>query len=63
MIVRDAFIFDVFENEKIGADKKSLSISLLFGSNDRTLEDKEVTEELEKILLNVDKEIHIEVRE
>lgn len=63
LIVRDAFIFDVFENEKIGADKKSLSISLLFGSNDRTLEDKEVTEELEKILLNVDKEIHIEVRE
>ena len=55
--------FDVFENSKLGDDKKSLSISVLFGADDRTLEDKEVSEELDKILLNDQKEIPLEVRE
>jgi len=62
-IVKHTFIFDVFENSKLGDDKKSLSISVLFGADDRTLEDKEVSEELDKILLNVQKEIPLEVRE
>ena len=62
-IVKETFIFDVFENSKIGLGKKSLSISLLFGANDRTLEDSEVTEELDKILSNVQKKIPLEIRE
>ncbi len=62
-IVKQSFIFDVFENSKLGDDKKSLSISVLFGADDRTLEDKEVSEELDKILLDVQKEIPLEVRE
>lgn len=62
-LVKDAFIFDVFEDAKLGANKKSLSISLLFGANDRTLEDTEVSEELDKILSDVKKEINIQIRE
>lgn len=62
-IVKETFIFDVFENPKLGNDKKSLSISVLFGADDRTLEDQEVSEELDKILLNIQKEIPLEIRE
>ncbi|NSW88432.1 phenylalanine--tRNA ligase subunit beta [bacterium] len=62
-LVKDAFIFDVFEDSKLGPNKKSLSISILFGANNRTLEDVEVTDELENILSGVKKEINIEIRE
>jgi phenylalanyl-tRNA synthetase beta chain len=62
-LIKEAFIFDVFEDSKIGPDKKSLSISLLFGANDRTLEDKEVSDEMNEILLKVQKEISMEIRE
>tara|TARA_B110000438_G_C15813528_1_gene650838 strand:+ start:370 stop:2796 length:2427 start_codon:yes stop_codon:yes gene_type:complete len=62
-LIKEAFIFDVFEDSKIGPDKKSLSISLLFGANDRTLEDKEVSDEMNEILLKVQKEIPMEIRE
>ena len=62
-LVKEAYIFDVFENSKIGIEKKSLSISMLFGADDRTLEDKEVAEELEKILSDISKKIPLEIRD
>ena len=40
----DVKIFDSFKSEKIGANKVSLSLTLVFESQDKTLEDKEVTE-------------------
>jgi len=62
-LVKEAYIFDVFENSKIGIEKKSLSISMLFGADDRTLEDREVAEELEKILSDIGKKIPLEIRD
>ena len=36
---------------------------MLFGADDRTLEDKEVAEELEKILSDIGKKIPLEIRD
>ena len=57
------FSYNSSENSKIGIEKKSLSISMLFGADDRTLEDKEVAEELEKILSDISKKIPLEIRD
>ena len=43
-------LFDVYEGEQVGADKKSLAYSLLFRAPDRTLADTEVNEKIEKML-------------
>jgi phenylalanyl-tRNA synthetase beta chain len=43
-------LFDVYEGEQIGKDERSLAYSLEFLSTDRTLQDKEVDEALERIV-------------
>ena len=43
-------LFDVYEGEQIGPDEKSLAYSIQFRAADRTLEDKDVTEVMTKIL-------------
>ncbi len=43
-------LFDVYEGEQLGADEKSLAYSIQFRAADRTLEDKDVTTVMDKIL-------------
>ena len=43
-------LFDVYEGEQLGADEKSLAYSIQFRAADRTLEDKDVTAVMDKIL-------------
>lgn len=43
-------LFDVYEGEQLGADEKSLAYSIRFRAGDRTLEDKDVTVVMDKIL-------------
>ena len=43
-------LFDVYEGEQLAQDEKSLAYSIRFRAADRTLEDKDVTEVMDKIL-------------
>lgn len=43
-------LFDVYEGEQVGEGKKSVAFSLVFRAKDRTLEDKEINELMDKIL-------------
>lgn len=43
-------LFDVYEGENVGEDEKSLAYSIRFRASDRTLEDKDVTGVMDKIL-------------
>jgi len=43
-------LFDVFEGEQLGSDKKSLAYALEFRSPDRTLQDREVDEAVQDIV-------------
>lgn len=58
----DSRIFDVYEGEKLGKDKKSIAVSLSFGANDKTLTDEEVNEVLEKIVERLEKSLKAELR-
>ena len=54
-------LFDIYEGERIGENKKSLAYSMVFRANDRTLEDKDVNPIIDKIIAKL-KEKNIELR-
>jgi phenylalanyl-tRNA synthetase beta chain len=49
-LLEDYHLFDIYEGENVGADEKSLAYSIRFRAADRTLEDKDVTTVMDKIL-------------
>lgn len=55
-------LFDIFESEKLGADKKSMAINLTFLDEEKTLTDKEVDSMVNKIVAGFEKELGAEIR-
>lgn len=55
-------LFDVFENEKLGAGKKSMAVSFTFSDEEKTLTDKEIDTWMNKIISSLEKEIAAEIR-
>ena len=47
-ILKDVNLFDVYQDEKLGADKKSYAVSYVF-QDDKTLTDKEVDQVMDKL--------------
>ncbi|QIL46449.1 phenylalanine--tRNA ligase subunit beta [Vagococcus coleopterorum] len=58
----DIKLFDIFQGEKLGADKKSMAYSLTFLNNEATLVDEEVTSAMDKIQAALVSELGVEVR-
>ena len=48
--MEDYRLFDIYEGSNVGQDEKSLAYSIRFRAKDRTLEDKDVTKAMDKIL-------------
>lgn len=55
-------LFDVFESERLGAERKSLAISFSFRDDEATLTDAEVEAMMERIVRNYRKELEAQVR-
>lgn len=55
-------LFDVYQGEQVGKDKKSVAYSLSFRADDRTLTDEEVNAVMDKILDALQKELGAELR-
>ncbi len=55
-------LFDIFESEKIGADKKSMAISFTFLDEEKTMTDKEIDGMMNKIIGAYEKELGAEIR-
>ena len=60
--LREIKLFDIFESEKLGADKKSMAISLTFLDEEKTLTDKEIDNWMSRIINSVETEINAEIR-
>ena len=58
----DLQLFDVFESEKLGKDKKSLAISFTFSDKERTLVDKEIDGMMKSIIDKLETELQAEIR-
>ena len=60
--LKDLRLFDVFESEKLGADKKSMAISFTFSDDEKTLTDKEVDGMVAKLVQGFETELSAEIR-
>ena len=49
-LLESCTLFDIYEGAQVGEGKKSVAFNLVFRAKDRTLEDKEVNELMDKIL-------------
>lgn len=55
-------LFDIFESEKLGTDKKSMAVSFTFLDREKTLTDKEIDGWMNKIMTALEKELQAEIR-
>jgi phenylalanyl-tRNA synthetase beta chain len=55
-------LFDVFESEKLGVNKKSMAISFTFLDEEKTMTDKDIDGMMSKIITSYEKELNAEIR-
>ena len=60
--LREVKLFDIFENEKLGKEKKSMAINFTFLDEEKTLTDKEIDGWMNKIMNTLEKELGAEIR-
>lgn len=60
--LQDVKLFDIFESEKLGADKKSLALNFIFQDEQKTLTDTETEAWMQKIMTSFEKELGAEIR-
>ncbi len=55
-------LFDVFESDKLGTNKKSMAVSFTFADDTKTLTDKEIDSMMQRLIGGFEKEIQAEIR-
>lgn len=60
--LQEVKLFDIFESEKLGKNKKSLAISFTFLDTEKTLTDKEIDAWMDRIRSTLEKEFNAEIR-
>ena len=60
--LQSVHLFDIFESEKLGADKKSMAISFTFLDEEKTMTDKDIDGMMQKIIASYQKELNAEIR-
>lgn len=61
-LLKDLKLFDIYKDEKIGADKKSIAMTLEFSSNEKTLTDEETNKIIDKIISVLEKNLGAVIR-
>lgn len=61
-ILKDAYIFDVYREEKVGENEKSVAIKLIF-SSEETLTEGIVNKKIEKIINGLEKDLQAKLRQ
>ena len=60
--LRSIELFDIFQSEKLGTDKKSLALSFTFLDEEKTLTDKEIDGLINRIMTVLEKDLQAEIR-
>ena len=60
--LKNVSLFDIFESEKLGANKKSMAVSFTFLDEEKTMTDAEVDAMMNKIIVAYEKELNAEIR-
>jgi phenylalanyl-tRNA synthetase beta chain len=62
VLLEDVALFDLYEGEKIPEGYRSLAFSLFFRSEERTLQEEEVSKLMEKIIAEINRVYHANIR-
>ena len=62
VLLKSVKLFDLFEGESVGKDKKSLAFSLEYGSDDRTLTEVEVEKDFTALIKSVTQKFNATLR-
>ena len=60
--LRGVQLFDIFESEKLGEDKKSMAISFTFLDPEKTLTDQEIDGMMSQIMTTAEQKLNAEIR-
>ena len=60
--LQEVKLFDIFESEKMGTDKKSIAVSFTFLDEEKTLTDKEIDGWMNKIMGVLEDDLKAEIR-
>jgi phenylalanyl-tRNA synthetase beta chain len=60
--LQNSRLFDIFINEKLGTDKKSMAVNFTFMDNEKTLTDKDIDGMMNKIINQLEKDLNAEIR-
>jgi len=60
--LREVHLFDIFESERLGKDKKSLAISFTFLDSEKTLTDQEIEGMMNQIMTTAELKLNAEIR-
>jgi len=61
-ILKSVNLFDVYKGKELPSEKKSYGVSFNFQDNKRTLTDKEIDSIMDKLFMNLKKELKVELR-
>jgi phenylalanyl-tRNA synthetase beta chain len=61
-LLKDVRIFDIFESEALGTNKKSMAFTLEFYDETRTLTEDEVEKDFKSLIKNISKEFDAQLR-
>ncbi|MES2730813.1 MAG: phenylalanine--tRNA ligase subunit beta [Bacteroidota bacterium] len=61
-LLRSINVFDVYEGENIGADKKSYSVSFILQDDNQTLTDQVIDRTMQKLITTFEKELNAVIR-
>ncbi len=61
-LLKNVALFDVFEGDKLGADKKSYAVCFTLQDDKKTLNDKAIDKVMEKLIATYQKELNAQLR-
>jgi phenylalanyl-tRNA synthetase beta chain len=61
-LLKDVGLFDVYEGDKISADKKSYAVSFILRDEEKTLNDKIIDKTMKKLVSSFEKELGARIR-
>lgn len=61
-LLKEVNVFDVYQGEKLPADKKSYALSFVLQDEEKTLNDKQIDAIMQKLILNLEKEAGAVIR-
>ncbi|MDE1192288.1 MAG: phenylalanine--tRNA ligase subunit beta [Arachidicoccus sp.] len=61
-ILKQTRLFDIFESDKLGADKKSFAVNFTFSDKEKTLTDKDVDTVMNKLIRSFEEKLNADIR-